>query len=159
MSFPPANEMFQFAGFASWTYGFSPRSVRRLGLPHSEIRESTSARLSSRLFAACHVLHRLSVPRHPPDALMTLDPSPSSFSPHAGTNPVVKRQTPFLKTLLPSMPMVLPAGRLSRAAQPTKPTALEGTLGSHISTMSNNQGSGIRDQKDTYPSPDPRLVP
>jgi hypothetical protein len=45
-----------------------------LGLPHSEIRESTSARLSSRLFAACHVLHRLSVPRHPPDALITLDP-------------------------------------------------------------------------------------
>ena len=24
MSFPPATEMFQFAGFASWTYGFSP---------------------------------------------------------------------------------------------------------------------------------------
>jgi hypothetical protein len=45
-----------------------------LGLPHSEIRESTSARLSSRLFAACHVLHRLSVPRHPPNALITLDP-------------------------------------------------------------------------------------
>jgi hypothetical protein len=78
MSFPPATEMFQFAGFASWTYGFSPRSVRRLGLPHSEIRGSTSARLSSRLFAACHVLHRLSVPRHPPDALPLLDPSPKS---------------------------------------------------------------------------------
>ena len=86
MSFPPATEMFQFAGFASPTYGFSQGSVRRLGLPHSEIRESTSARLSSRLFAACHVLHRLSVPRHPPDALMTLDPSPGNFSPHAGTN-------------------------------------------------------------------------
>jgi hypothetical protein len=73
MSFPPANEMFQFAGFASPAYGFSRRSVRRLGLPHSEIRESTSARLSSRLFAACHVLHRLSVPRHPPNALLMLD--------------------------------------------------------------------------------------
>ena len=26
-----------------------------------------------RLFAACHVLHRLLAPRHPPNALMTLD--------------------------------------------------------------------------------------
>jgi hypothetical protein len=39
-------------------------------LPHSEIRGSTGARPSPRLFAACHVLHRLSVPRHPPDALL-----------------------------------------------------------------------------------------
>ena len=69
MSFPPATEMFQFAGFASATYGFSRRYRSRGGLPHSEIPGSTSARLSPGLFAACHVLHRLSVPRHPPDAL------------------------------------------------------------------------------------------
>jgi hypothetical protein len=40
------------------------------GLPHSEIPGSTIARISPGLFAACHVLHRLSVPRHPPDALL-----------------------------------------------------------------------------------------
>ena len=40
------------------------------GLPHSEIRGSKGARPSPRLIAACHVLHRLSVPRHPPDALL-----------------------------------------------------------------------------------------
>src|SRR6201998_197434 len=40
------------------------------GLPHSEIPGSTIARISPGLFAACHVLHRLSVPRHPPDALV-----------------------------------------------------------------------------------------
>jgi hypothetical protein len=28
---------------------------------------------SPQLFAALHVLHRLFVPRHPPDALLTLD--------------------------------------------------------------------------------------
>ena len=39
------------------------------GLPHSEIPGSTIARISPGLFAACHVLHRLSAPRHPPDAL------------------------------------------------------------------------------------------
>ena len=70
MSFPPATEMFQFAGFASQTYGFSLGYRLRGGLPHSEIPGSTIARISPGLFAACHVLHRLSVPRHPPDALL-----------------------------------------------------------------------------------------
>ena len=74
MSFPPANEMFQFAGFASVPYGFRYGYRLRGGLPHSEIPGSTSARLYPGLFAACHVLHRLSVPRHPPNALTsTLD--------------------------------------------------------------------------------------
>ena len=70
MSFPPATEMFQFAGFASRAYEFSPGYRSRGGLPHSEIPGSTIARISPGLFAACHVLHRLSVPRHPPDALI-----------------------------------------------------------------------------------------
>ena len=69
MSFPPATEMFQFAGFASQTYGLSLGYPLPGGLPHSEIPGSTIARISPGLFAACHVLHRLSVPRHPPDAL------------------------------------------------------------------------------------------
>jgi hypothetical protein len=74
MSFPPGTEMFQFPGFASATYGFSDRSSLRRGLPHSEILGSKPARGSPRLIAACHVLHRLSTPRHPPDALLTLTP-------------------------------------------------------------------------------------
>ena len=45
----------------------------RGGLPHSDIHGSTPARGSPWLFAACHVLHRLLVPRHPPNALITLD--------------------------------------------------------------------------------------
>ena len=40
-----------------------------LGFPHSEIRGSKLTRSSPQLIAACHVLHRLSVPRHPPNAL------------------------------------------------------------------------------------------
>ena len=78
MSFPPATEMFQFAGFASPTYGFSRRWPKRAGLPHSEIRGSKGARPSPRLFAACHVLHRLSVPRHPPNALTRLIQGPAA---------------------------------------------------------------------------------
>ena len=42
MSFPPATEMFQFAGFASRPYEFSPGYPLRGGLPHSEIQGSTS---------------------------------------------------------------------------------------------------------------------
>src|SRR3954451_17356070 len=43
------------------------------GFPHSEILGSMLVRSSPRLIAAYHVLHRLSAPRHPPDALTTLD--------------------------------------------------------------------------------------
>src|SRR5215217_168403 len=43
------------------------------GFPHSEILGSKLVRSSPRLIAAYHVLHRLSAPRHPPDALTTLD--------------------------------------------------------------------------------------
>ena len=43
------------------------------GFPHSEIRGSKLLRSSPRLIAAYHVLHRLSVPRHPPNALVVLD--------------------------------------------------------------------------------------
>jgi hypothetical protein len=77
LSFPPATEMFQFAGFAACGYRFTTGYRQSGGLPHSEIRGSTVARTSPRLFAACHVLHRLSVPRHPPDALLVLRPRPA----------------------------------------------------------------------------------
>jgi hypothetical protein len=44
------------------------------GLPHSDIHGSKPARGSPWLFAACHVLHRLLMPRHPPNALIVLTP-------------------------------------------------------------------------------------
>ena len=99
MSFPPGTEMFQFPGFAFMTYVFSHKylllisaspktripckptlsSVHEIvvfgiteiegGFPHSDIHGSTGARPSPQLFAACHVLHRLLAPRHPPNAL------------------------------------------------------------------------------------------
>ncbi len=42
------------------------------GLPHSEIPGSKRACRSPRHIAACHVFHRLSVPRHPPSTLSNL---------------------------------------------------------------------------------------
>ena len=42
------------------------------GFPHSDIPGSQPVSGSPRLFAAYHVLHRLSLPRHPPYALSSL---------------------------------------------------------------------------------------
>ena len=42
------------------------------GLPHSDIPGSQPILSSPKLFAEYHVLHRLSLPRHPPDALLFL---------------------------------------------------------------------------------------
>ena len=73
MSFPPGTEMFQFPGFASTPYVFKCRYPLKGGFPHSDIHGSKLVRSSPWLFAAYHVLHRLSTPRHPPNALKTLD--------------------------------------------------------------------------------------
>ena len=71
MSFPPGTEMFQFPGFAS------NLCIQYLQIgPGFPIRKSTDQCLlgtSPWLIAACHVLHRLYAPRHPPDALKALN--------------------------------------------------------------------------------------
>ena len=86
--------MFQFPGLALNPYVFraqyllvisvssrtEPKPVLGIteiegGFPHSEIRGSKLIRSSPRLIAAYHVLHRLSAPRHPPNALKALDRS------------------------------------------------------------------------------------
>ena len=65
--------MFQFPGFASLPYVFRQRYRVSGGFPHSEISGSKPAHGSPKLIAACHVLHRLYVPRHPPNALISLE--------------------------------------------------------------------------------------
>ena len=72
--FPPGTEMVHFPGLTrtdlciqsavTWFY--------QDGFPHSEIPGSKPACGSPRLIAACHVLHRLLLPRHPPCALSSL---------------------------------------------------------------------------------------
>src|SRR6187549_3707274 len=59
ISFPPGTEIFQFPGFAPYTYVFSARYSLRSGFPHSDISGSMSVADSPELFAGCHVLHRL----------------------------------------------------------------------------------------------------
>lgn len=66
--------MFQFSGFASpclcIQHGMT--GLQPAGLPHSEIHGSMLVCSSPWLIAAYHVLHRLSMPRHPPYALTYL---------------------------------------------------------------------------------------
>ena len=50
------------------------------GFPHSDMLGSKFVRNSPSLFAAYHVLHRLCMPRHPPNALKTLDRSHCLYS-------------------------------------------------------------------------------
>ena len=60
------------------------------GFPHSDIPGSKPIGGSSGLNAAYHVLHRLSVPRHPPDALLRLiaESSRTGASPVDTTSPI-----------------------------------------------------------------------
>jgi hypothetical protein len=78
--------MVHFPGFARpqlWIHwgvlGFYPS-----GFPHSEIPGSMPACGSPRLIAACHVLHRLLLPRHPPCALSSLT---IKFTRHMAASP------------------------------------------------------------------------
>ena len=80
--------MFQFPGFALKTLCIQVLSTCLTtllitpkghnnevsgGLPHSEIRGSKPILGSPQLIAEYHVLHRLLLPRHPPNALLALD--------------------------------------------------------------------------------------
>ena len=72
--FPSGTEMVHFPELAH-TRLCIQRAVTRVhlvGFLHSDIPGSKPACGSPRLFAACHVLHRLLAPRHPPYALSSL---------------------------------------------------------------------------------------
>ena len=66
---------------------------QRGGLPHSDIHGSKPARGSPWLFAACHVLHRLLVPRHPPNALIALNRPTCTETSHSSRHEQIPKQT------------------------------------------------------------------
>ena len=77
-SVPAGTEMVHFPALSSMAYIFSHEylGINRGGFPHSEISGSTPVCGSPKLIAACHVLHRLLAPRHPPYALSSLTFNP-----------------------------------------------------------------------------------
>ncbi len=74
LSFPRGTEMVHFPRFAHACLCIQQDvlEVCSSGFPHSEISGSTPVCGFPKLIAACHVLHRLSLPRHPPCALSSL---------------------------------------------------------------------------------------
>ena len=66
--------MFQFRRFPTYAYLIQRRLTEycSAGFPHSDISGSTVICTSPKLIAACHVLHRLLMPRHSPCALLRL---------------------------------------------------------------------------------------
>ena len=74
LSLPPGTEMVHFPGFARARLWIRRAVIRfyRIGFPHSEIPGSKPACGSPRLIAACHVLHRHLLRRHPPCSLSNL---------------------------------------------------------------------------------------
>ena len=148
MSVPPATEMFQFAGFASSSYEFRRGYPLPGGLPHSDIPGSPIARISPGLFAACHVLHRLSVPRHPPNALKRLIRSSSAA--HREQSPQCHDSK--ASTCNTQHSFYYPPGRQPQIPSPSSFRSRQGNPCQQpvafLSTMSKSryQGSGIRDQ-------------
>ena len=69
--------MFQFRRFPTYAYLIQRRLTEycSAGFPHSEICGSMLMCSSPQLIAACHVLHRLLMPRHSPCALISLTSS------------------------------------------------------------------------------------
>ena len=80
------------------------------GFPHSDIPGSKGALASPGLIAECHVLHRLLLPRHPPNALIALDP-------------IQKTTGPFARGWFNLNPSVMsPVGSLDPSASPRQET-------------------------------------
>jgi hypothetical protein len=107
----------------------------RGGLPHSEIPGSTIARISPGLFAACHVLHRLSVPRHPPDALH------SRFTaPHPTATIIVRPGVALATPLVERCPVRGLDPRITRGPPMGRQSSLHG-------------GTGVPPHEDTIGTP------
>ncbi len=89
-SFPPGTEMVHFPGLARARLCIqrAVTGVYPAGFPHSDIPGSKRAYRSPRLFAASHVLRRLSAPRHSPYALSSLTTKLTQLvSPRGKTHP------------------------------------------------------------------------
>ena len=139
--------MFQFPGFAlkdlciqSMSTCFAIRNAvpegtdnrsTSGGFPHSDIPGSKGALASPGLIAECHVLHRLLLPRHPPNALLALDPIQKTEDRPLSARRAAARQPPVRR----SRSVLLDLERHVTAAQARRLAC--GTHHALIFTMSN----------------------
>ena len=107
MSFPPATEMFQFAGFASCGYVFTTQYPQRGGLPHSDIPGSKLHSAAPRVLFAENCQRPsspLGMPRHPPNALLTLEPHALGTTTACGAPQDLSKRTTFFFQLTSQLP-------------------------------------------------------
>ena len=97
--------MFQFRRFPTYTYFVQCTLTEycSAGFPHSEILGSMLMCSSPRLIAACHVLHRLLMPRHSPCALISL--TSSTHTPYPSLSPFGKSSLISSRLLSKSQPL------------------------------------------------------
>ncbi len=102
--------MVHFPGFARTRLWIHRAVIRfyRIGFPHSEIPGSMPTCGSPRLIAACHVLHRLLLPRHPPCALSSLT---TKFTQPTSVLRPIRYQAKFMDALLCSSLLAVIADR------------------------------------------------
>jgi hypothetical protein len=121
--------MVHFPGFARvrlWIHRTVRRFCRR-GFPHSEISGSKPACGSPKLIAACHVLLRLFLPRHPPCALssLTIKLTRHTAAYSATTRRVTSRPSP------PAHRTNLPWAQELRASSAPFPVTCRSSLAAH----------------------------
>ena len=118
------------------------------GFPHSEIHGSKLVRSSPWLIAAYHVLHRLLPPRHPPDALKTLDRSHYQCPP---LTPSFPRQEEGGRTLMERPACFVLRGSVRKAADKSATAAgdIRGDMLAHSRRTGRNPF--IHDVKDHAP--------
>ena len=93
---------------------YSPHdTAEAVGCPIRKSSDQAPARGSPRLIAACYVLHRLSMPRHPPNALTCLIPHTQCESRKNDYSELLNSQT--------AGRLLMPSGRqiLTFESQPT----------------------------------------
>ena len=107
--------MFQFPGLTPLKGG---DWIAPAGFPHSDISGSKPACGSPKLFAACHVLHRRSVPRHPHVCTYPLDQLESLLPSKVVSEPQPLRLIHSISHLLTHLKPLLPTqARSTRARQ------------------------------------------
>ncbi len=106
--------MFQFRRSPAYAYFVQRRLTEycSAGFPHSEILGSIPMCGSPRLIAACHVLHRLLMPRHSPCALSSL--TSSAWTSYPSLPRKARKRTHFVTPPLPRESLPLPLGVWSK---------------------------------------------
>jgi hypothetical protein len=124
------------------------------GFPHSEILGSKPVRSSPKLIAAYHVLHRLLAPRHPPNALLSLNHSHYRCPPPLGAGTASVRPghlRPDRKDQLASEFTHMTAHSCPAGSSPNTPFGMQTQMNSLFTMSDNTQGSGRSPRNTLHP--------